>query len=197
MRVSASLSRRAALRWACGVLLLACTATAPVAHAQDTDVPPCEALVAEAQDRYLNGAYEAAIQRAAQCFDRSDVEAEDAVQAYRLISLAHLKLDELDAAREAIVNLLGVAPTYEPDPVQDPPTYVSMVAIVKQEVQPAGTSSDAEEERPGFFRRTSTWVVLSTTLVAGGVTAFLTLGGESITGGGGGPTTLPPPPGTP
>lgn len=176
-------------------LLLASAGLGPRAHAQES--PPCDSLIADAQDRYLNGAYDAAIQQVSRCLERSDVEADLAVRAYRLMSLAHLRQDELDAAREAIVNLLGVAPNYEPDPVEDPPTYVSMVAIVKQEIQPAGGPPEDADEGPGFFRRTSTWVVLSTTLVAGGVTAFLTLGGSGSGGGGGGAATLPPPPGTP
>ena len=180
------------------MLLLASALTGPSVYAQNQqEAPPCDSLVTEAQDRYLNGAYDEAIQQVSLCLDRSDVKADVAVRAYRLMSLAYLRQDELDAAREAIVNLLGVAPEYEPDPVQDPPTYVSMVAIVKQEIQPEGAPTEEAEDSPGFFRRTSTWVVLSTTLVAGGVTAFLTLGGSGGGGGGGGTATLPPPPGTP
>lgn len=166
------------------------------AQAQEDPERSCSALLDEAQSAYLNGNYDAAIQQVAACLDQSGVEKEQAVRAYRLMSLAHLRQDELDAAREAIVNLLGVAPDYEADPVSDPPTYVSMVAIVRQEIQPQGAPAEAaEEERTPFFRRTSTWLGLGGVLLAGGAVAFFTVGGGI--GGDGGAEPLPPPPGTP
>lgn len=164
------------------------------------DQQSCSTLIAAAETEYLNGSFQETIQLVSECLNQQGVTADEAVQAYRLLSLAYLKQNELEAAREAIVDLLGVRPTYEPDPVEDPPTYVSLVSIVRQEVHPEGLPAEQpdEERRTPFFKRTSTWLALGGTLLAGGAVAFFTVGGGGNGGGGGGQTmTLPLPPGTP
>jgi hypothetical protein len=117
-----------------------------------------------------------------------------------LLSLSHLRLNELQQARSAIVNIFGVRPEYEADPVEDPPEYVSLVSIVRRDVQPeAPPAEEQDDDRTPFFRRTSTWLGLAGSVAVGGVVTFLTLG----QGGDGGeepppgPGQLPPPPSTP
>jgi len=169
---------------------------APAAHAQNTSV--CDTALEAASDQYRDGAFQETIRLASSCLDQGDVATGDARDAYRLLVLAYLKQDDLPSARKAAVNLLGVDPDYTPDPVANPPDYVSLLSVVRQEI---GPEAGAEEpRRRPFFRRTSTWITLGTTLVAGGVVSLVALGGDD--GGGdtpppSGPGTLPSPPGVP
>jgi hypothetical protein len=173
-----------------------------VPAAAQEEAPTCEGAIAAAESSYLNGNFEEAIRQVSACLDRQDVSQDQAVASYRLLSLSHLRLNELQQARSAIVNIFGIRPGYEADPVEDPPEYVSLVSIVRREVQPEVPPTGAQTEGDGrtpFFRRTSTWLGLVGSVAVGGVVTFLTLG----QGGDGGeepppgPGQLPPPPSTP
>ena len=175
--------------------------------AQDTsqETTPCEEALGAAESAYLNGNFQEAIRLVSPCLDRDDVSEDQVVQAYRLLSLAHLQQNEMRQARAAIVNIFGIRPEYEADPVEDPPSYVSLVSIVRRDVQPAAAQADEEEpaqdESTPFFRRTSTWLSIAGSLLVGGVVTIVTLGGGDDGGGGGNggeePGQLPTPPGTP
>jgi uncharacterized protein with FMN-binding domain len=169
---------------------------APAAHAQDTSV--CDTALEAAAAQYRDGAFQETIRLASSCLDQQDVATEDARAAYRLLILAYLKQDDLASARKSAVTLLGVDPDYTPDPVANPPDYVSLLAVVRQEIGPE-TTSDEPRRRP-FFQRTSTWITLGTTLVAGGVVSLVVLNGGddgSEPPPASGPGTLPAPPGVP
>lgn len=169
------------------------------AHAQMSEV--CERALPAADDQYREAAYGEALRLVSACLNQSDRSDEQSVAAYRLLALIHLKRDELDQARAAVVNLLGLTPGYEPDPVASPPSYVSLVTVVKEDLKSrvAADSAQAAPARTPFFRRTSTWVTIGGLLVGGGVAAVVAGGGGG--GGGGAPVTgpdaLPLPPGTP
>ena len=175
---------------------------APAAWGQDNTA--CETALTEGEEAYRNGNFDAAISRVSACLDQQNVPADEAVRAYRLVSLAHLRLNELQQARAAIVNIFGLRPGYEADPIEDPPEYVSLVSIVRREVQPevppAG-AEPAEDDRTPFFKRGSTWLSILGSVAVGGVVTLLTLGQGGDDGCGGhqptGPNHLPPPPGTP
>lgn len=186
-------------RWAILMGLIGLIGARP-AVAQEAS-PTCEEAIAAGESSYLNGNFEEAISQVSACLERQDVLEEQAVRAYRLISLSHLRLNELQQARSAIVNIFGIRPGYEADPVEDPPEYVSLVSIVRRDVQPEVPPADeqtADDGRTPFFRRTSTWLSLIGSVAVGGVVTFLTLGQG---GDGGEPPpgqdSLPPPPGTP
>ena len=115
------------------MVLVPCTAAH--VHAQGTQ--RCEALLASAQERYADGAFEEAEGLAAACLQAEDAEAEDVIRAYRLQTLALLRLQDLEASTAAVLKLLGVAPGYEPDPVQDPPDYVGLVRFVREQLRVA------------------------------------------------------------
>lgn len=203
LRTRSSQHRR---RWMMVVLVaigLTIGAAATPVMAQNQQVP-CEAAINQAESAYLNGNFQEAINQVSLCLDRQDATEDQVVAANRLLSLSHLRLNELQQARAAIVNIFGVRPGYDADPVEDPPEYVSLVSIVRQEVQPEvpPAEGDAEDDRTPFFRRTSTWLSLIGSVAVGGVVTFLTLGQGGDDGGGGeppptGPDPLPPPPGTP
>ena len=90
----------------------------------------CERALAAAEEQYLDAEYDEALRLESSCLNQNDIPQKQAVSAYRLLALIHLKQDALDSARAAVVNLLGIDPTYTADPVNSPPAYVSLVAIV-------------------------------------------------------------------
>lgn len=169
-------------------------------HAQDGSV--CERVLPTADDHYLNGDYEEALRFVSSCLNQEERSTAQTVEAYRLLALIHLKRDELDRARAAVVNLLGADSSYTADPVDSPPAYVSLVSIVQRDLQEQ-EEAEAAEQTP-FFRRTSTWLTMSGILVGSGVATYFAVGGGGDSGGGGGdpgpppgPGSLPVPPGAP
>ncbi len=187
-----------------GILIVGFTGWIGVAPAAaQNEVPTCEEAIEEGESAYINGNFQEAISQVSACLDRQDVSEDQAVTAYRLLGLSHLRLNELQQARQAIINIFGIRPGYEADPINDPPEYVSLVSIVRRDVQPEAPPADqpADDDRTPFFKRTSTWLSLIGSVAVGGVVTFLTLGqGGGDNGGGGGstgPDPLPPPPGTP
>ena len=197
-----ALAPRGRARWGAlllGLFVLGGGGVLP-AHAQTSGV--CERALPAAQDQYRDAEFDEALRLVSACLDQGEKSQAQAVAAYRLLALIHLKRDELEQARAAVVNLLGVDPTYEADPVNSPPAYVSLVAIVQRNLQTSGEVAAADEpERTPFFRRTGTWVTIGTIVVGSGVASYFALGG----GGGegetvppsGSPNPLPLPPGTP
>jgi len=162
----------------------------------------CERALPAAEDQYRDAAYDEALRLVAACLDQGEKTDDQAVSAYLLLALIYLKQDEIERARSAVVNLLGVDPTYTADPIASPPSYVSLVAIVQRDLRAREEAVAAEDERdrPPFFRRTGTWLTLGTIVVGSGVATALTLGGGSDGAAEplpSGPNPLPIPPGTP
>lgn len=150
---------------------------------------PCTQELEEAETQYVEGNFEEALRLASDCLEQTDVPDTTAVEAYRLMGLAHLRMDNPEEAREAISNLLDIEPRYEADPVEDPPEYVSLVAIVRRERGPV----EEPAEEPSWIQRNWGWVAAGGGVVLSGIVALLAGGG----GGGGGGEPLPPPPGPP
>lgn len=170
-------------------------------YAQSSAV--CDRALPVAEGHYREANYDEALRFVTACLDQNDRSSDQAVAAYRLLALTHLKRDELERARGAVLNLLGVDPAYTADPVTSPPSYVSLVAIVRGELEGAyGEIEVTASDRPSFFRRKSTWITAGSILVGSGVATYFTLGpgGQASEGGGTstpGPGPLPIPPGTP
>ena len=93
----------------------------------------CAEERAQAESSYLEGLFDQAITQLQPCLDREDLFADEVVQVYRLLSLVHMNNSDLEQAQQAIRDLLQVVPTYQPDPVQDPPSYTTMVSVIQQE----------------------------------------------------------------
>ena len=108
----------------------------------------CSIELSAAEQRYQNGAFGEAIRLISECLDQARVSPEQAVRAYRMLALAHLKRDELTAARSAIINLLGAQPEYTPDPVDEPPVFVSMVSLVRRELHLDSSAVSVQEVPP-------------------------------------------------
>ena len=188
-----------------GLVLMLLVFGVALAPAQTSLV--CEQALSAANEQYLDAEYNEALRLVSACLNQTDIPQEQAVSAYRLLALIHLKRDALDEARAAVVNLLGIDPTYTADPVNSPPAYVSLVSIVQRDLQRTAeeqgvNEGPAEPDRTPFFRRTSTWVTMGGILVGSGVATFFALEGGSDGPGGGddpppGPGQLPIPPSTP
>ena len=140
---------------------------------------PCSQEVAEAEEQYLDGQFEAAAQLLSACLEANRLADDEAVPAYRLLSLAYMNQGNAQGARRAIEGLLSIAPGYEPDPVQDPPSYTVLVLIVKdqmREIAAAEAAAEAEAQKP-WTKKRRTWLVIGGGIVAAGVAAVLLGGG--------------------
>jgi tetratricopeptide (TPR) repeat protein len=171
------------------------------AHAQASE--ECRQAVAEAEVQYVEGRFDEVISTLSKCTDRDDILVVDAVAAYRLIALAYIRIGDVEEARISITELLNRQPEYEPDPVEDIPSYVALVNLVKRallldaaspEVAEESLPADVPEERPrSWFRSHAGWLVGGGSAVAVGIVAILLTGG----GGESGPSALPGPPALP
>ena len=102
----------------------------PVVSAQFL-LPPCQIELETAHDAYLNQEYETAVDLASECVAQEGVSSTDAIEAYRLISLSFFRQQDLVDARRSITHILSIDPTYEADPVEDPPSYALLVSMVR------------------------------------------------------------------
>ena len=136
---------------------------------------PCGQEMAEAEEHYLDGQFEKAAELLSACLDVSELTVAEATPAYRLLSLAYMNQGDAQGAQQAVEELLAAAPTYEPDPVQDPPSYTVMVLIVKEkmrEVAAVQAAAEAEAQKP-WFKKRRTWFVVGAGMVAAGVAAVV------------------------
>lgn len=108
--------------------------------------PPCADTLQTAQDLYTRQEFDAAEVLARTCLVRADVPAETRVELWRLVALTHLRRADLAEARTAVFQLLGEAPSYTADPVQDPPSYVALVGLVREQLgMPAAPAAPEPE----------------------------------------------------
>ena len=107
----------------------------------------CTERLKQARDFYEAQRYDETISQLSNCLWREDLPVAYVEQAYRLLALTYLRLDDVSSAKLAVLKLLGRSPEYEPDPVQDLPSYVSLVRLVRQQVQlPADTTQTLEAD---------------------------------------------------
>ena len=91
-----------------------------------------------ARDRFEFGAWaDAAGTVRAWLADHPDASGPDAIEAYRMLGIAELKLGDLPQARAAFVSLLSVDPDYSLDPFLVEPKVVEFFDQVKREREPA------------------------------------------------------------
>lgn len=96
---------------------------------------PCPDALAEAERLYQEQDYAAVESTTAACIYSTEAESVEVQQAYRLLALSLLRQGQFPEARLTVVNLLGVNYEYQPDPVYDPPSYVSLVTAVKDQLR--------------------------------------------------------------
>ncbi|MDT0631488.1 helix-hairpin-helix domain-containing protein [Rubrivirga sp. S365] len=96
---------------------------------------PCPEALADAERRYQEQDYAAVEPAVSACIYSDDAEPDEVQEGYRLLALSLLRQGQLPEARLTVVNLLGVNYDYEPDVVYDPPSYVSLVTAVKEQLR--------------------------------------------------------------
>ena len=175
------------------VLLFAVPTVATAQEADDADL--CADAFAAAEEAYFDGRFAEANDLLSECLNRDDLPDALLVEMARLSALAYINLGNLDQARRAVIRLLNVDPTYEPDEVQDPPSYVSLVSTVQRQLQMGTLDVAAAEEERGGGR---TWLaILGGAVLAGAATSAVLILGGNGTGDEdppGGPEPLPEPP---
>lgn len=172
----------------------------------------CSERVAKAQEKYILGLFQEALELVSPCLEKSDLPAAETVAAYRLLGLIYIAEDSLSAAREALQTLLTLEPQFQPDPDQDPPPFTKLVEDLRQEMvretekTPAttlagGTEYPAEqprEESAALKNNSKKWMFLGAgILVATGTLALLVSGGGGDEGMPPGSNDLPVPPDLP
>ncbi len=103
----------------------------PASFAQPTP-SPCEPLLAAAEERYVQLEFAEAESLVRACLAQPTLEAGEAVQSYRLLTLIFLRQDDLPEAKGTVLRLLSVSSAYEPNPTKDPPDYVALVTSIKE-----------------------------------------------------------------
>ena len=133
---------------ALGLLVLGGAGGAPEARAQD----PCQVRLQEAEAAYAAGRLREVEALVAPCLTPG-AQAREKVHAYELLARAHLALDELDLAREAIRGLLRLDPGYQA-PAVESPRLVRLVAEVRAasgtvQVTSVSKTGESLREAPG------------------------------------------------
>lgn len=96
---------------------------------------PCPAALAEAERLYQEQDYPAVEPAASACIYSPEASPAQVQDGYRLVALSLIRQGQFPEARLTVVNLLGVNYDYQPDPVYDPPSYVSLVTAVKDQLR--------------------------------------------------------------
>ena len=108
---------------------------AVVAGGAAAQTGPCPAALAEAERLYQEQDYAAVEPAVSACIYSPDASPAQVQDGYRLVALSLLRQGQFPEARLTVVNLLGVNYDYQPDPVYDPPSYVSLVTAVKDQLR--------------------------------------------------------------
>lgn len=158
----------------------------------------CERVLSEAEAHYVTGSFTDAINILAPCVRSFPAGSDEDRAAHRLLALAYLRNGEIEESRLVIVELFERNPDYEADPVSDPPAYVSMVNLVREEsgvgssTVSGGGAGGAAPPRT-WLRSPRTWLIVAGSSAV--VATLLVLGASG--GGGNGSDALPLPPAFP
>ncbi len=107
----------------------------PVAG-QPTAAVSCETLLAAADDHYRQQDYDALEPLVLSCIYDTTPTTDETGRAYRLLALSLINRGSIADARTTIARLLTSVPAYRADPTLDLPVYVSLVASVREQMQP-------------------------------------------------------------
>lgn len=158
----------------------------------------CEQLLDQGEGKYLEGDFDEAVRLATNCLFTASPSAAQMEQGYRLLALSYLQRGDVGEARSMVQRLLNLQPGYEPDPIEDPPAYVALVGLVREQSQALATEAAEPQgegparERRSWFRSPRGWAIVGSGLLVTGVTAVLTMTGGDSGGERGEPLPLPP-----
>jgi hypothetical protein len=92
------------------------------------------------------------IARLSDCFRVENLSEDGARRAYRLLALALLGQEQVVEAKLVIIQLLGLIPTYQPDPIQDSPTYSALIGEVLEALRvPSRCSAELAGAEPSYL----------------------------------------------
>ncbi|MGH7495672.1 MAG: hypothetical protein ACREOO_25225 [bacterium] len=173
----------------CLASLLGPGAVAPV-QAQHT----CAALLNDADQKIYVGLFDDALELVDRCLTQPDVTASTKALALRLKALAYDGKNYVGQARDTIRELLRLAPDYQVDQVQDPPSFRELVEQVRKEMQSPTPEPPPVQKKSGAMK----WILIGGGTVGAAAIAAIVLGNGGGNGGGNGvvppPHALPNPP---
>ncbi len=153
-----------------GLLLCLLGLCAASLHAQQP--APCDSLYTQAESAFFDSRFDETIRLLSPCVEPPNAPA--SVETYRLLGMAYMNQGDAFGARQTLRSLLLAAPGYEPDPVQDPPSYTVLVLIIRDQLQQQDQLPASSEvaERAAPNRRRGTWLGIGAGLVVVGLIAI-------------------------
>ncbi len=130
------------------IIFLLALVTLPFTLARAQESRQCEEILGYAETYYEQNRIDEAISLLADCLRSGNVPDDVAVRGYRLLALAFLRNDDVSQARLAVVQLLGLDPSYTPDPVSDLPVYNSLVESTRRQLAIEQTLAQPVEPEP-------------------------------------------------
>jgi len=109
------------------VILILCAVFITPAQAQND----FEAEIKMAREKYAAGDFDTAITLLRQCLRQNDLAAAHRMQACHGLAQAYMAKNALDEAKQHLLNMMALAPDYQPDPEQEPPSFIALVNEVK------------------------------------------------------------------
>ncbi len=118
--------------------------------AQAQEPVACEDAVATANNNFLFGRFDEAIELLEECLSQGTFSDEEKPDVYKLLVLVFDAKGLEEKVREMLAELLALVPNYEPDP-DDPEAFKQMVEEYKQGMRQIADQEEApveEEEAP-------------------------------------------------
>ena len=163
----------------------------------------CTKEIEDARQKYFAGQFDEAIVLLDNCVKEGVLADTVMAKALRYLTEVYMAKNYINQAKESIKKLLNLIPNYEPDPVEDTPSYIKIVAEAKEELEAERVEEEKEEPtqlettvRKGGGKK---WLYYFGGAIVTGGLAFLATQGKKSSGNGGTTTTtgFPNPPGRP
>ena len=100
-------------------------------------IEECDTILAQAEEQYRSGYWNNSIELIHQCLNKKDISEANKEKAYRLLVLVYIATELEKEAKEAIRNLLILAPNYKVNPVEDPPQFQKIIDDVSESMIPS------------------------------------------------------------
>lgn len=89
-------------------------------------IDPCLTLLKDARQFSDNGLYDQAIAKANESIALCELSRDDRIDAYKLLFINYLAIDNLEMANETVARILKINPNYEPDKQLDSPEIIAI-----------------------------------------------------------------------
>ncbi len=96
-----------------------------------------DSLIGQAKKSYYEGNFDQAIALIKTCLQETKLDSVKLQDAYKILAQTYLAKNYNDAAREIVIKLLEVNPSYSPTIEQEPPPFVNLVEKIKREKSPS------------------------------------------------------------